>query len=121
MVKLPDAGFRFDADMLKLVDEPGVPDVVAVSVVVPPGTDIVGCTTLNVVDGPDAGAVLPARSDAVPAAIEIPNVPVPVMPEMVTVRVVPEPETPMVPDAPPVEFSVILPVASVLELKLASE
>lgn len=43
MVKLPVAGFRFDADMLKLVDEPGVPDVVAVSVVVPPGTVIVGC------------------------------------------------------------------------------
>ena len=28
--------------MLKLVDDPGVPDTVAVSVVFPPGADIVG-------------------------------------------------------------------------------
>lgn len=43
MVKLPDAGLKFVADILKLVDAPGVPDVVEVSVVVPPGTVIVGC------------------------------------------------------------------------------
>ena len=42
MVKLPVAGVRFAADMEKLVDAPGVPAVVAVSVVVPPGTVIVG-------------------------------------------------------------------------------
>ena len=41
--------------------------------------------TVNVADGPAAGAKLPARSAAVPAATEIPNEPVPVTPEMVTV------------------------------------
>ena len=42
MVKLPVAGVRAVADMSKLVDGPGVPDVVLVSVVVPPGTVMVG-------------------------------------------------------------------------------
>jgi hypothetical protein len=42
MVKLPVAGVKFVADMEKLVDEPAVPDVVDGSVVVPPGTLIVG-------------------------------------------------------------------------------
>ena len=70
--------------------------------------------------GPAAGAVLPATSLAVPAARVIPSVPVPVMPLMVTVRVVPEPVTATVPLAVPVLFRVMLPVASVLALKLAS-
>ena len=35
--------------------------------------------------GPAAGALLPAVSVAVPAAIEIPRVPLPVTPERVTV------------------------------------
>ena len=59
--------------------------------------EIVGAV-LSTVDqaalGPAAGARLPARSEAVPAAIEIPSVPLPVMLLMVTVRVRPEPETP---------------------------
>ena len=42
-------------------------------------------TTLNVADAPGAGVKFPARSLAVPAAIEMPNVPAPVMFEIVTV------------------------------------
>ena len=37
---------RLEPDILKLVDDPGVPDTVAVSVVVPPGAVIVGCKTV---------------------------------------------------------------------------
>ena len=77
-------------------------------------------STVNVVEADEAGAEFPARSVAVPAAIEMPKVPLPVIPEIVTVRVVPEPVTPTVPLAVFVLFSVILPGASVLELKLAS-
>ena len=77
-------------------------------------------STVKVVDADEAGAEFPARSVAVPPAIEIPNVPSPVMLEIVTVRVVPEPDTPTVPVAVPVVFNVILPVPSVLELKFAS-
>ena len=40
---------------------------------------------MNVALGPRPGPVLPARSEAVPAAIEIPSVPSPVMLLMVTV------------------------------------
>ena len=36
-------------------------------------------STVNVVLGPAAGALLPAVSDAVPAAIEMPSVPSPVI------------------------------------------
>ena len=50
-------------------------------------------STMNVPLGPAAGARLPARSEAVPAAMDIPNVPLPVMPLIVTVRVRPEPLT----------------------------
>ena len=46
-------------------------------------------STVKVALGPAAGARLPARSEAVPAAIEIPRVPLPVMLPMVTVRVSP--------------------------------
>ena len=77
-------------------------------------------STVKVVEADEAGAEFPARSVAVPAAIEIPNVPSPEILEIVTVRVVPEPDTPTVPLAVPVLFKVILPEASVLELKLAS-
>ena len=77
-------------------------------------------STVKVVDANEAGAEFPARSVAVPAAIEIPNVPLPVIPEIVTVRVVPEPVTPTVPLAVLVLFNVMLPVPSVLELKFAS-
>ena len=75
---------------------------------------------MKVVLGPAAGARLPARSEAVPAAIEIPSVPLPVMPPMVTVRVRPEPETLIVPLAVPVSFRVMFAGASVLALKFAS-
>jgi hypothetical protein len=68
----------------------------------------------NVVLAPEASAVLPARSDAVPAAMEIPIVPVPVMLEIVTVReAVPLPETAAVPSAVPVLLSVTLALARV--------
>ena len=77
-------------------------------------------STVKVVLGPDAGVVLPAGSLAVPAAMEMPNVPSPVILLMVTVRVRPVPETPIVPFAVPVLFKVMLPEASVLELKFES-
>ena len=77
-------------------------------------------STVNVVLGPAAGARLPAVSEAVPAAMEIPMVPSPVMAERVTVRVVPVPDTPTVAFVVPVWFRVILPGDSVLELKFAS-
>ena len=84
--------------------------------------EIVGAvlSTVKVVLGPAAGARLPARSEAVPAAIEIPRLPLPVMLLMVTVRVRPVPLTAIVPLAVPVLFSVMLPAARVLVLKLAS-
>ena len=78
-------------------------------------------STVKVVEAADEGAVLPALSLAVPKAIEMPNVPFPVAPEIVTVRVVPVPDdTLTVPLAVPVLFKVILPVLSKLALKLAS-
>src|SRR5438552_658777 len=70
-------------------------------------------STVKVVLGPAAGAALFAVSIAVPAAMLMPSVPFPVMLEIVTVRVVPEPETPNVPLAVPVLFRVMLPVTSV--------
>ena len=84
--------------------------------------EIVGAvlSTVNVVLALDAGAVLPAVSLAVPAAIEMPSVPSPEMLEIVTVRVVPVPDTASVPVAVPVVFSVMFPVASVLLLKFVS-
>ena len=77
-------------------------------------------STVKVPLGPPAAALLPATSFAVPAGIEIPSVPSPVMLEMVTVRVVPLPETATDPVAVPVLFNVILPAARVLALKFAS-
>ena len=71
-------------------------------------------STVNVPLGPAAAAMLPARSDAVPAAMLIPIVPEPVMLEIVTVRVVvPVPVTENAPLAVPVLLSVMLPVANV--------
>src|SRR5262249_61698138 len=78
-------------------------------------------STANVALGPAAGAPLPAVSVAVPAAREIPRAPSPVMPDSVTVRVVPVPETATVALAVPVRFSVTSPADRVLALKLASE
>lgn len=70
--------------------------------------------TLNVVLGPAAPALLPAASDAVFAAIEMPMVPLPVMLEIVTVRVaVPLPLTLMAPVAEPVVFRATSTSASV--------
>lgn len=77
-------------------------------------------STVNVVLGPAAGARLPAVSEAVPEAMEIPRVPSPVILESVTVRVVPVPVTPTVALAVPLLLSVMLPATSVLELKLVS-
>ena len=84
--------------------------------------EIVGAvlSTVKVALGPAAGARLPTRSVAVPAAIEIPSVPLPVMLLMVTVRVRPEPETLIVPLAVPVVFRVMFAGARVLALKFAS-
>src|SRR5258708_1506275 len=50
-------------------------------------------STMNVVLGPAAGARFPAVSDAVPAAMEIPSVPSPVIELSVIVRVRPLPVT----------------------------
>jgi len=71
-------------------------------------------STVNVVDGPAAAALLPALSLAVDAAIDMPIVPSPVIDDTVTVRVeVPDPLTAAVPLAVPVLFNVTLPAASV--------
>ena len=64
-------------------------------------------TTANVALGPAAGARLPEESAPVPAAIEMPSVPPPVMPLIVTVRVAPEPVTAILPVALPLELSVM--------------
>ena len=78
-------------------------------------------STVKGVLGPAAGAKFPAVSVAVPAATEIPRVPSPVIPETVTVRVVPLPEIPTVAVAVPVLLNVTFPADSVLRLKLMSE
>jgi len=70
--------------------------------------------------GPAAGAKFPARSDAVPAAMDIPKVPLPAILLIVTVRVRPVPETLTSPAAVPVAFRVMFAATRVLALKLAS-
>lgn len=71
-------------------------------------------STVKVVAGPAAGAKFAALSLAVPAAMEMPSVPVPVILLIVTVRVVlPEPLTLTVPLAVPVLFRVTLAAISV--------
>src|SRR3954452_3125020 len=78
-------------------------------------------STAKVALGPAAGAVLPARSVAVAVAMEMPRVPSPVMPEGVTVGVLPLRVTAtVVALAVPVVFSVMLAADSVLALKLVS-
>src|SRR6266704_660147 len=77
-------------------------------------------STVNGMLGPAAGAVLPARSVAVPAAIEMAIVPSPVMLESVTVRVVPVPDTPIDAVAVRVAFNVMLLAESVLALNAVS-
>ena len=79
-------------------------------------------STVKVVLGPAAAAVLPAVSEAVPAPIEMPSVPSPVMLDNVTVRVIPLPVTETLPAlADPVLFTVMLPLDNVELPKLASE
>ncbi len=71
-------------------------------------------STVKVLLGPADDARFPNESTAVPEAIEIPNVPFPVIPEILTVLVEgPVPETDTVPLAVPVLFKVTL-----LELKV---
>ena len=77
--------------------------------------------TMNVALGPAAGAVLPAVSEAVPAAMLIPRVPDPVIPLMVKVNVVPDPLRKRdQASAVPVLFRVICTTDSVLLLKFWS-
>ena len=71
-------------------------------------------STVKVVLGPAAPAVFPAVSLAVPEAMEMPNVPSPLMLDSVTVRVDPLPLTPTVAVAVPVVFNVTLPFARVI-------
>ena len=77
-------------------------------------------STVKVALAEDAGAEFPAVSVAVPAAMVMPRVPLPLMPEMLTVRVFPVPVTPRVPVAVPVGFRVMLPVARVEAEKFGS-
>ena len=77
-------------------------------------------STVKVALGPAAGARLPARSVAVPAAMEIPREPLPVMLPMVTVRVRPEPRDAHRAVGGPRLFRVMFAAARVLELKFAS-
>ena len=77
-------------------------------------------STVTVKLGPAAGAVLPAVSVPVPAAMEIPKGPSPLISLRVTVRVVPEPDTASVPVAVSGLTRVRSPAASEAEAKLAS-
>jgi hypothetical protein len=79
-----------------------------------------GAVTVNVLLAVEAGAKFPAVSLDVPDAMLMPSVPTPVILLMVTVRVLPLPETPTVPLAVPVVLSVILLVPRVLALKFVS-
>ena len=73
-------------------------------------------STVNVVLGPAAAEVLPAVSEAVAAAREIPTVPLPEQADKVTVGVVVVPfVTPIVQLASPVELSETSPAARLTE------
>ena len=73
-------------------------------------------STVNVALGPAPGARFPPASVAVPAAMDMPSVPSPVMFETVTVRVaVPDPLTVTVPFAVPVLFRATFALVSVTE------
>src|SRR5258708_744806 len=78
-------------------------------------------STVNVALGPEAGAMLPTASVAVPAAIEIPKVPSPLMFVIVTVRGLPVPETEITPLAVPVLLSVTFAAVSAAVTDVASE
>jgi len=78
-------------------------------------------STMKLALEPERGARLPATSRAVPAAMEIVRVPLPLMALMVTVRVAPMPlSTLTVPVAVPVLARVILAAVRLLVLKLVS-
>ena len=71
-------------------------------------------STVNVVLGPAAAALIPSFPVAVAAARLMPSVPSPVIELIVTVRVVvPVPDTATLPVAVPVVFNVTLPAANV--------
>ncbi len=73
-----------------------------------------GGATVKVALGPAAGE-FPSWLDAVPAIMDIPSVPLPVMLEMVTSRVVvPAPVTETAPFAVPVLFKITLPLANLM-------
>ena len=78
-------------------------------------------STANGALGPVPGARLAAKSLAVPPPTEMPRVPSPLMPEIVTVREEPEPEMAIVPLAVPVLFNDRPARVSVLASKLASK
>ena len=77
-------------------------------------------STVKVPLGPAAGALFPAASMAVPAGIEIPSEPSPVMDESVTVQAVPAPLTATVALAVPEVFKMMFPALKVLAPKFAS-
>jgi hypothetical protein len=71
-------------------------------------------STTNVALGPAGPAVLPTASVAVPAAMEMPIVPFPLIALIVTVLIaVPVPVTAMVPVALPVVFKLTFALAKV--------
>ena len=79
-------------------------------------------STEKVALGSAAGARFPARSLAVPAVMDIPRVPFPLIELMVTLRVMPlTVSTDTVPVAVPVLFSFTFAAIKVLALKFASE
>jgi hypothetical protein len=74
-------------------------------------------STVNVALGPAGDAWLPALSLAVPAAIEIPSVPSPVILLIVTVGVaVVPPVTATFPEAFPVELRIMSPAVKLIEV-----
>ena len=74
-------------------------------------------STINEVLATEERAKLPILSEAVPLVIEMPIVPLPVIEEIVTVRLLsPVPETETVPLAVPVLFKVIFSAASVIAM-----
>ena len=78
-------------------------------------------STLNVVLGPPAAEAIPDELTTTPAATEMPSVPFPVILEMVTVRVLPLPETATFPEAVPVLFNVTLLAVNAPKAKFESD
>src|SRR5687768_4492831 len=77
-------------------------------------------STAKVLLGPAAGAKFPAVSLAVPAAMEIPKAPLPLILSLLAALPISLPDTPIVPVAVPVAFKVMSVPLSVLALKFAS-